>query len=85
VVTGQSARTSIGARVTLFAVETQRIVGHDAVRTDFCYRSKRSPLLHFGLGPQTAVNVLVKTRCGPRRWFKNLEADRTHTLDLDEK
>jgi hypothetical protein len=84
VVAGRPARTSIGARVTLYAAETQRIVGHDEVRTDFCYRSKKSPILHFGLGRETAVNVVVKTRSGAQQEFRNLKADQIHTLTMEK-
>ena len=84
VVVGQPARTSIGAGVTIYAPEKQTILGHDEVRTDFCYRSKRSPILHFGLGSETAVNVLVRTRSGAQQEFRNLIADQTHTLTITE-
>ena len=81
-VAGDPARSSIGARVKLYAPGTKTILGCDEVRTDFCYRSKRSPILHFGLGAAQKVNVLVETRNGTQQEFKNLKADQTHTLTI---
>lgn len=83
VVAGQPARTSIGARVTLFVKETQSILGFDEVRTDFCYRSKRSPTLHFGLGSVDSVDVKVTTRDGRTKKFEGLPADMTHVLHIN--
>lgn len=59
-----------------------RFGGHDEVHTDFCYRSKRSPTLHFGLGAETAVDALVETRSGTQQPFRNLKADQLHTLTI---
>jgi hypothetical protein len=83
VVAGQPARTSIGARVTLFVTGTQSILGFDEVRTDFCYRSKRSPTLHFGLGPVQSVDVQVTTRDGQTKKFEGLPGDKTHVLHIN--
>ena len=82
VVGGQPPRTSIGARVTLYAPGTQTILGFDEVRTDFCYRSKRSPILHFGLGSVECVDVQVTTRDGRTKKFEGLPADKTHALHI---
>lgn len=70
------------SKVTVFKHGTRNILGYDEVRTDFCYRSRRSPTLHFGLGPETAVDVRVKTRSGGERVFQNLQADQLHTLRI---
>jgi hypothetical protein len=70
----------IGAKVTLYQPGTTRIVGYDEVRTDFCYRSKRSTTLHFGLGQMTVVDAKVTRSNGQSSWFKGLKADNTHTL-----
>ena len=83
VAAGQPPRTSIGARVTLFASGTQTILGFDEVRTDFCYRSKRSPILHFGLGSVKSVDVRVTTRDGRTQKFEGLPADETHVLHVN--
>jgi hypothetical protein len=72
------------SKVTVFNHGTQEIIGYDEVRTDFCYRSKKSTTLHFGLGAETIVDVRVKTRSGLERLFVNLPADKSHTLKLSQ-
>lgn len=72
------------SKVTVFKHGTREILGYDEVRTDFCYRSKKSPTLHFGLGAETAVDVRVRTRTGLERLFESLSADKSHTLKLSE-
>jgi len=52
------------------------------MRTDFCYRSKRDALLHFGLGQADSVTVRIETRTGEIRLFNGLDANQTHLLDL---
>ena len=69
--------------MTLFVKETQSILGFDEVRTDFCYRSKRSPTLHFGLGSVDSVDVKVTTRDGRTKKFEGLPADMTHVLHIN--
>jgi hypothetical protein len=69
--------------VTLFVTGTQTILGFDEVRTDFCYRSKKSPTLHFGLGSVESVDVQVTTRAGQTQKFKGLPADKTHVLHIN--
>jgi hypothetical protein len=81
-VTGPENPFGIESKVTVFKTGTKEILGYDEVRTDFCYRSKKSPTLHFGLGPETTVDVLVKTRSGAEQWFKNLKANQSHTLTI---
>ena len=80
VVAGEPARTSVVARVMIYAPGTTTILGCDDVRTDFCYRSKRSPVLHFGLGSVQQVDITVVTRDGRRQRFEGLTADQIHTL-----
>ena len=84
VVARQPVQPSIGARVTLYAPGTQTILGCDEVRTDFCYRSKRSPVLHFGLGAVETVDVHVTTRNGRTHRFDGLSANRTQKLEINK-
>lgn len=72
------------SRVTVFKSGTQTILGHDEVRTDFCYRSRKYPTLHFGLGSETAVDVLVKASPGKEQIFTNLKANQSHTLRITQ-
>ncbi len=72
------------SKVTVFKHGTRNILGYDEVRTDFCYRSRKSPTLHFGLGPETAVDVRVTTCSGVERLFENLSADHSHTLSMSK-
>lgn len=62
---------------------TTELLGMDDVRTELCYRSKRYPVLHFGLGAATAVDVEI---VGPDTTYlaEGLEADRVHYLALDQ-
>ncbi|WP_082116462.1 ASPIC/UnbV domain-containing protein [Kiritimatiella glycovorans] len=70
------------ATETLYVPGTQTILGHDEVCTDFCYRSKRSPVLHFGLGTTDRIDVLVTTRTGAEQRFRGVPADKSHTLEI---
>lgn len=72
----------IGTTVTITAPGTDTVIGHDEVRTDFAYRSRRDTSLHFGLGDLEHFDVTVRTRDGETRTFTNLPADQTQTLDL---
>ena len=63
---------------------TREILGYDEVRTDFCYRSKRSPTLHFGLGSISRVDVLVTTRVGRVKELRGLPVDTTHVLHMNQ-
>lgn len=51
---------AIGAKVTLYDPATHQILGYDEVRTDFSYRSKKTPRVYFGLGTRTSVTVEVE-------------------------
>jgi hypothetical protein len=73
----------IESKVTVFKAGTKELLGYEEVRTDFCYRSKKSPTLHFGLGPETVVDVLVSTRSGAQQRFNNLRTNQMHTLTVN--
>jgi hypothetical protein len=73
----------IGAKVSVYESGTQRLLGYDEVRTDFSYRSKREPILHFGLGLVDAVDVKVKTQHGDVYEFKTIGADEAYDLFLE--
>jgi hypothetical protein len=51
---------AIGAKVTLYDPATWQILGYDEARTDFSYRSKKTPRVYFGLGTRTSVTVEVE-------------------------
>jgi hypothetical protein len=60
------------------------ILGHDEVRTDSSYRSKRTPILHFGLGGGVStVDVRVTRRDGSQQIFPGLATGRVHKLTLN--
>ena len=71
---------AIGSRVEVRNQGATEFLGVDEVRTDFCYRSKRSPVLHLGLGQAARVDVRVVTRYGQEKVFRGLEAGRVHLL-----
>ncbi|MEA3277966.1 MAG: FG-GAP-like repeat-containing protein [Pseudomonadota bacterium] len=73
---------AIGTKVRIYRPGSTDLVGFDEVRTDFSYRSKRSPVLHFGVGTLDAVDVRVTTREGKQRVFKSVAVARTHRLPL---
>jgi arylformamidase len=81
-VKGTNGTPSIGTKVTLYEPGTSKIVGFDEVRTDFCYRSKRSPILHFGLGSLTAVDIKVTTRYEDQYEFSNIRTNQVHRFEL---
>lgn len=72
--------TPTGARVEVFDAETGARLGLDEVRTDFSYRSKRLPLLHFGLGSATRVDVEIRLPDGRRARFDGLAHGLVHRL-----
>lgn len=71
---------AFGARVEVLDPDRDRLLGLDEVRTDFCYRSKRYPVLHFGLANQQRIDVRVTTRNGVRQRFSSLAIDQRHRL-----
>jgi len=81
-VTWPENKFGLESKVTVYNSGTGEILGYDEVRTDFCYRSKKSPLLHFGLGTSDRVDVLLKTRNGRTKRFHGLAADTTHNLEV---
>lgn len=85
VVSGPKATPAISARVLVYQAGTQTILGSDEVRTDFCYRSKRLPVLHFGLGKVGRVDVrVVRPNGGGEQWICGLAAGKVHTLKLGD-
>ena len=69
--------------LTVCKAGTKKVLGYEEVRTDFCYRSKKSPTHHVGLGPETAMDVLVKLPSGREPRFKHLKANQTHKLNIE--
>jgi hypothetical protein len=69
-----------GARVEVFDAATGERLGLGEVRTDVSYRSKRLPLLHFGLGLTARVDVAVRFPDGRLERFEDLEAGLVHRL-----
>jgi hypothetical protein len=53
---------AIGAKVSVYDAHSGTLIGYDELRTDFSYRCKRPPVLHFGLGDASAVDVVVEYR-----------------------
>ncbi len=77
---GDDGQWPIGARVSVFDTE-ERLLGMQEVRTDYSYRGKRTPILHFGLGPVTSVDVRVELpHGGGTAWYRDLDADKVHEL-----
>lgn len=74
---------AIGAKVSVYESGTERLLGYDEVRTDFSYRSKHEPILHFGLGLVDSVDVEVKTQQGDIFEFKTIGADEAYDLFLE--
>lgn len=73
----------IGARLEVFESGTRQLLGMDEVRTDFSYRSKRNPQLHFGLGPSvTRVDVEILTRYGASHRIEALSVDQVHRIEV---
>ncbi|MGA9116685.1 MAG: CRTAC1 family protein [Bacteroidota bacterium] len=67
--------------VEVFRHRTDERLGMDDIRTDFCYRSKRSPVLHFGLGAADRVDVMI-TKGAALSSYTGLPANQMHRLDL---
>ena len=80
--TTESNRLGIGAKVTVYERGSNKILGYDEVRTDFCYRSKKSTTLHFGLGKIKKVDVKLVLRSGRSVVYRDLLADKEHTLSV---
>lgn len=82
VVRGPKGTPATNARVRVYQAGTQTILGSDEVRTDFCYRSKRSPILHFGLGKVDRVDVRITLLSGEPMTFAGLAANQLHTISV---
>ncbi len=82
-VVGPGGVFGIGSRVRVYEAGTRTLLGMDEVRTDFSYRSKRNPVLHFGLGPRvTKVDVEVRRPGGELVTIAGLDAGRLHRITL---
>lgn len=70
----------IGAVVTVFDTDGDPIAV-DEIRTDYSYRAKRTPLLHFGLGAVDTVDVRVTLPHGRgTTWHRGVAADQAARL-----
>jgi len=84
VVRGSKNTPAIGARAIVYEAGTQTILGSDEVRTDFCYRSKRLPALHFGLGRMDRIDIRVALPGTEPLTIKGMAPDRMYTLNLGD-
>ena len=67
--------------VKIYAHGSTQLLGMDDVRTDVSYRSKRYPILHFGLGSTDSIDVVVSK--GNSVYHVNgLPANQLHQLYL---
>ncbi|MBN1770341.1 MAG: CRTAC1 family protein [Deltaproteobacteria bacterium] len=74
---------AFGARVTVHPPGTSTVLGTDEVQSDFSYRGKRTPILHFGLGSVDSVDVhVVRPNGGGEQWFRGLAAGAVRTVTL---
>jgi hypothetical protein len=80
----EGATWAIGARVTAYRAGSRAIVGTDEVRSDFCYRSKRHPVVHFGLGDIDTIDLELRARDGRRFAESGLTSNRVHLIALDQ-
>jgi hypothetical protein len=64
-----------------FASDAAMDYGNE-VRTDFCYRSKRLPGLHFGLGTLDRADVRITMPRSEPPAIEGLAAGQVHTLNL---
>jgi hypothetical protein len=71
-----------GRTVKVFAHGTNTLLGMDDIRTDFCYRSKRHPLLHFGLGTTDSVDIKIIS-ADTTIFINGLPSNQVHYLTLD--
>jgi hypothetical protein len=83
-VTWPENRIGLGCKVTVLEAGTEQILGYDEVRTDVCYRSRRSTTLHFGLGNAKKVDVNVVTSSGRQQLFEKLSTNDFHILNLKQ-
>jgi hypothetical protein len=64
----------------VYEAGTERLLGYDEVRTDFSYRSKREPILHFGLNTVEEIDIILETQKGDEQRFSSLKADKLYEL-----
>lgn len=81
----QSGTPAIGAKVWVYGAGTHKLLGFDEMRTDFCYRSKRAPVLHFGLGRVQQVDLKILTKDGKEITANGLGADQLHRIQVQTK
>lgn len=62
VATNAAGSPAIGAKISVFDADSGMLLGYQELRTDFSYRCKRPPVLHFGLGETEAADVVVEYR-----------------------
>lgn len=70
----------IGAKVSVYDAGTGDLLGHDEVRTDFSYRSKRTPILHFGLGEVASVRIEIRRPDGSVESHDGLAANTAYAF-----
>lgn len=78
----ESGTAAIGSKVSIHDSETRELLGYEEVRTDFSYRSKKLPVLYFGLGQTSEVNVIVTPRYGDAIECEGLAVDRYWDVSL---
>lgn len=69
--------------VKIYAHGTTQLLGMDDIRTDVSYRSKRYPILHFGLGITDSIDVKVIKGTNVYS-FNGLPANASHSLFLNQ-
>ena len=69
--------------VKVYECGSSELIGMEDIRTDFCYRSKRYPILHFGLGDNDSVDLEI---LGSDTIYNlnGLPANEVHRIYLDE-
>jgi arylformamidase len=71
-----------GAKVSVYDSETDTLLGYDEVRADFSYRSKRTPILHFGVGESTTVDVRIEKQNKQIYTFDKIDVDELLVLSI---
>ena len=76
---------AIGAKIKIYRSGSTDLIAYDEVRTDFGYRSRRSSILHFGVGKLDKVDVHVTTRDGKKHLFNSIAVNRTHRFTIGHR
>lgn len=76
---------AIGTRVWIYDAGTAVLLGHDEVRTDFSYRSKRNPVLHFGLGDAQRVDIVAQLAGESTNRWRGVAVDETVTVSYKRR